>query len=167
MNNFDRAFECIILAEGGYVNNPLDKGGKTKFGITQSLARAYQYLGDIDDLPIDFAQKIYRAEFWDRMNMDSIGDFDIAYKLFDIAVNCGYKKSVSIFQRSINLFNTEQVAIDGVMGRSTLSAFNRIKPTRYPALLKAIKGLQAMHYIIIAENNTSQKEFIAGWLNRV
>ncbi|OCO16336.1 hypothetical protein AN684_0205915 [Klebsiella pneumoniae subsp. pneumoniae] len=41
----DQIIEGILGKEGGYVNNPNDKGGPTRWGITQTTARAYGYKG--------------------------------------------------------------------------------------------------------------------------
>jgi lysozyme family protein len=47
----DQIIEGILGKEGGYVNNPNDKGGPTRWGITQTTARAYGYSGDMKALP--------------------------------------------------------------------------------------------------------------------
>ena len=60
MSNFDRAFRFLIGEEGGYVNDPADPGGETKFGISK---RAYPQL-DIKSLTLDQAKAIYRRDYW-------------------------------------------------------------------------------------------------------
>lgn len=40
LSDFNKAFERVIQHEGGYVNDPRDAGGETKFGITIHTARA-------------------------------------------------------------------------------------------------------------------------------
>jgi len=58
--SFDRAFEIVIGAEGGYSNDPKDRGGETKYGISK---RAYPYL-DIPSLTLDNAmQKIVELRY--------------------------------------------------------------------------------------------------------
>ena len=51
--NIEQYLEELIKREGGYVNNPADRGGATKYGITQSVARENGYRGNMKDLPLD------------------------------------------------------------------------------------------------------------------
>ena len=39
----DQLIDAVIDREGGYVDHPADKGGPTRFGITQAVARAHGY----------------------------------------------------------------------------------------------------------------------------
>ena len=57
--SFDTEFQRVVLIEGGYSDNPLDSGGKTKYGITEAVARAYGYTGEMRDLPLSVARAIY------------------------------------------------------------------------------------------------------------
>ncbi len=58
--NIEQYLEELIKREGGYVNNPADRGGATKYGITEAVARANGYKGNMKDLPLDVAKSIYR-----------------------------------------------------------------------------------------------------------
>ncbi len=46
----DEIFNAILGKEGGYVNHPDDKGGPTNWGITQAVARAHGFTGDMRNL---------------------------------------------------------------------------------------------------------------------
>ena len=59
---FLKAFEKVLRHEGGYVNDPLDLGGETKYGISK---RSYPHL-DIKNLTLDQAKQIYFRDFWQR-----------------------------------------------------------------------------------------------------
>ena len=50
----------VIAREGGYGHHPADRGGPTNFGITQAVARANGYAGDMRKLPRTLAETIYR-----------------------------------------------------------------------------------------------------------
>ncbi|EJY0890163.1 hypothetical protein OE991_005197, partial [Escherichia coli] len=50
MKSKDKIFDEVLGKEGGYVNHPDDKGGPTKWGITEKVARAHGYRGDMRDL---------------------------------------------------------------------------------------------------------------------
>lgn len=109
--NFDQAFDRLIGNEGGYVNNPADPGGETKFGIAK---RSYP-LVDIANLTRDQAREIYRRDFWDRGHMDEY-DPAIAFQVFDAAVNHGIETAVRMLQRAAG------VADDGHVGPVTVAA---------------------------------------------
>jgi lysozyme family protein len=81
---FDDAFALVIGVEGGYVNNPEDPGGETKFGISK---RRYPTI-DIKNLTIDQAKVIYRRDYWDAHDLDP-RPWREALLVFDCAVNGG------------------------------------------------------------------------------
>ncbi len=107
--NFDAAFAKLIGHEGGYVHNPKDPGGETKFGISK---RSYPTV-DIADLTLDDAKAIYKRDFWDRAQCDRLPP-DLAFQVFDGAVNSGIGNSIRWLQEAAG------VAVDGVVGPLTL-----------------------------------------------
>lgn len=66
--NIEQYLEELIKREGGYVNNPADRGGATKYGITQAVARENGWNGNMKDLPLEFAKSIYKNNTgWNRV----------------------------------------------------------------------------------------------------
>jgi lysozyme family protein len=114
MTWFDQCFDKLISHEGGYVNDPRDPGGETKFGISK---RAYPQV-DIKNLTLDAAKAIYKRDYWDRAQCDKLPP-QVAYLLFDAAVNSGIGQAIRFLQRAVNL------ADDGVIGPMTLAAVGR------------------------------------------
>ena len=57
MERFERILDYLLRVEGGYSDDEHDKGGKTKYGITEEEARDFGYKGDMQDLTKDFAKK--------------------------------------------------------------------------------------------------------------
>jgi lysozyme family protein len=112
--NFDQCFDALISSEGGYVNNPSDPGGETKFGISK---RAYPQL-DIKNLTVTDAKAIYKRDYWDRAQCDKL-PAGLCFDIFDTAVNSGIGQAIRFLQRSVGC------ADDGVMGNVTLSAILR------------------------------------------
>lgn len=84
MSDFDKAFEIVIGHEGGYVDNPRDPGGRTKYGISQ---RSYPKL-DIKNLTLDQAKQIYFDNYWKASGADKY-PWPMSYFIFDVAVNSG------------------------------------------------------------------------------
>lgn len=90
--SFDRAFEIVIGHEGGYVNDPQDPGGETKFGISK---RAYPTL-DIKSLTIEQAKGLYYEDYWLKAGCDHFVDDVMAMLMFDCAVNQGVERAKKI-----------------------------------------------------------------------
>lgn len=167
MNTFDKAFNEVIGFEGGYVNNPNDKGGETKYGISK---RSYPNI-DIKNLTLDEAKEIYYKDFWNTsfIELSLIDDENIAIELFDTGVNMGVKISSKLLQESLNLMNRNQsdwadLKIDGYCGLKTLKAY---KKARKSILLKVLNGMQFNIYKEIVEKNPKQELFFNGWMKRV
>lgn len=78
------AIDRVIGREGGYVNDPADRGGETKFGISK---RSYPNL-DIKNLTQMDAAAIYKRDYWDAINADQLPE-NIREMAFDAAVNHG------------------------------------------------------------------------------
>lgn len=119
---FEQAFAKTIGHEGGYVNNPADPGGETKFGISK---RAYPAL-DIASLTVADAHTIYLRDYWGPVGCDAVPD-GIKADLFDTAVNSGVRQAVKLLQRAVG------EAEDGVLGPRTLRAINAMSAPRLVA----------------------------------
>lgn len=85
MNSIDKALEFTLKWEGGYVNDPDDAGGETKFGIAK---RFFPHL-DIKNLTLEEAKSIYESQYWTRVGCPWMKDAKLAIVAFDTAVNCG------------------------------------------------------------------------------
>ena len=113
--NFDIAFDKLLGNEGGYSNNINDPGGPTNWGVTQVVARANGYAGDMRDFTQDQAKVIYKQLYWDAVQADALPDA-VRFDVFDGAVNSDIEQSVRWLQRALN------VEADGVIGPATLAA---------------------------------------------
>ena len=156
------AFREVLGYEGGYVNDPADAGGETKYGISK---RSYPSR-DIKNLTLQDAQAIYYVDFWRALRLDELTDYQIALELFDTGVNCGVGTAARIAQRALN-FLGGSVEVDGNMGTRTISALNVWIDHDAEALHKALNGYQFMHYEAIVTGKASQLKFARGWLKRI
>jgi lysozyme family protein len=137
--NFDQAFDELLGHEGGFSDHAADPGGKTRYGITEAVARDVGYRGDMRELPLDLARRIYAERFWKPMRCDDLPDA-IRYVVFDAGVNSGPKQAIIWLQRAVG------VTDDGVIGQQTLAAVAQRHPAevrmRYLAQrLKMMAGL--------------------------
>lgn len=166
----DQIVDLTIKAEGGYVNDPADRGGATKYGITQSVARANGYSGDMRDLPLQTAKDIYKREYAIK---PGFADFpsEVAAELFDTGVNMGTSTATKFLQRAVNVLAGSAIAMDGKMGPATRGAVNNYLTSRGNAienLVKMMECFQGERYAEIVEKNPTQRKFINGWIaNRV
>lgn len=177
MTNFNEAYQLTSVLEGGYVNDPFDRGGETYKGISRkyhSSWKGWQIIDtnkpisrgqildnqELDILVLDF----YKKNFWNKLRCDSINQQDIANELYDTAVNMGTKSAIKILQKAINLLSTKDVHVDGFIGPITIHYANKVNQK---CLLKTLNGLQFTKYVEICEANPSQKRVFKGWLKRI
>jgi lysozyme family protein len=177
--SIDKLLNDLIAREGGYVNHPADRGGPTKYGITEQVARAYGYQAAMQDLPRERAVDIYRSRYWERPGFEAVAKRmpKLAEELFDTGVNMGPKVAATFLQRAVNVLNRQasdypDIGADGDIGQMTLHSLDTFKAKRGAAaeavLLRAVDALQGARYIEIAERNPSQEAFAYGWIaNRV
>lgn len=165
-----------IGVEGGYVNNPDDSGGPTKWGITEELARSYGYQGEMIDLPLEVAVFILTREKWGRINGDKLLKLDVGIveETFDSAVNLGVYRASTILQRCLTALNRkgelyDDIEVDGVIGSATIGALRGYLWARdSEILIRAMNCLQGSFYIDLVERREKDEEFLYGWLiNRV
>lgn len=178
--DIEQLLDNLLKVEGGYTNNPADKGGPTNFGITEQEARAHGYTGDMRLLPLAVAKEIYRQRYWIDPGFDQIATYmpRLAAELFDTGVNMGPKKASEFLQHGLNVLNRTQgdypdINVDGDIGRMTIYSLQRLIAKRgvVPAetvLLRICDGLQLARYVAIADANPGQEVFEWGWImNRI
>ena len=176
---FDAAVAELVGIEGDYADDPADSGGKTRFGITEAVARRHGYTGHMRALPAALAKGIYRADYWDAQNLNTVALFSsrIARELFDTGVNMGISQAGEFLQMSLNAFNRQatdypDMEVDGEIGPVTLDALTSYLKRRgndgETVLLRALNALQGAGYIELAERREKDERFIFGWfLHRV
>ena len=159
--HFNQIFNDIVIRWEGdkVVNDPVDKGGLTKYGISQ---RAHPQL-DIAHLSEEQAQEIYKEEYWDKMRLDEVMDFGICKQLFQQAINQGPGVAAISLQKILNMLRFV-VDVDGVVGPKTLTAVNSYHTPS--EIIWALKGSQYARYVAIVERSESQIKFFRGWLRR-
>ena len=169
--------EKIIASEGGgkYTNDPLDRGGPTKYGITETTARAFGYTGDMKNLQHANAVEIYKERFWFGPKFDKVDTVsnELAFVLFDWGVTSNPATSAKALQRCLNVLNREQmdypdISSDGVIGAITIYALKEYAKKRsIDVLVNMISSLRSVFYIEIAERSVSQEKYMNGWQGRI
>ena len=159
----DELIDELIEREGGYVNHPADKGGPTRFGITEAVARAHGYAGTMASLPREEAAAIYRRLYWLRPRFDQLAERcpRIAAELFDTGANMGPAVAATFLQRALTALNRggrdyPDLVPDGRVGPATLAALDAFLEARGKAggetvLLRALEALKGERYLRLAE----------------
>ena len=176
----DQLIDALIDREGGYANHPADKGGPTKFGITEAVARAQGYRGAMRNLPRAEAAAIYRRLYWQRPRFDQVATRApaVAAELFDTGANMGPAVAGTFLQRALTALNRNgsdyaDLVPDGRIGPATLAALDcflhlRGQSAGQTVLLRALEALQGERYIRLAERRPANEAFLYGWLaNRI
>lgn len=171
--------ENIIKVEGEYSDNKADRGGQTRWGVTEAVARRNGYIGDMRSFPVEFARKIYLKQYYEGPHFDEVARLSpaIAEELTDTGVNMGVTTGVIFLQRWLNAMNLEKrfyadVKPDGYIGEQTLACLDAFLKKRgkegEKVLLRALNGSQAHRYLEITENREANENYVYGWvLNRV
>jgi lysozyme family protein len=146
--DFNSAVKHILRHEGGYVNNPDDPGGETKFGISK---RSYPNL-DIKNLTEEHAAAIYKVDYWDRVYAEKLPN-EFRLPMFDMAVNQGVATAINTLQRAAG------VKVDGIMGSKTIGA---VWANEVEIWIK-LMALRAGRYA----DNARYPIFGKGWMQRL
>lgn len=145
--------------EGKVTNSKTDRGGLTKWGISQ---RAYPKL-DIRNLTRNDAIEIYHKDYWCPLRCNDFLSQALAEELFEFGVNAGVGTAAKALQTAIN-GRGRPVSVDGCIGSATLAAAVRIGQ---PELLAAFRTEAARHYRAIVQEHPGQSANLAGWMNRL
>ena len=167
--SWDRAIAFTLRWEGGYVNNPADKGGPTNRGITQGTLAAAYASGivkhcNIKALSKAEAMSIYHTKYWDPYDWGRYGE-PVDMIMFDMAVNHGMGGAARIAQRACVSLGAS-IAIDGKWGPQTRGVLYEVAWKNGLALSKMLITKRLAFYDRIVAARPSQKSFLKGWRNR-
>lgn len=177
--DIDGLINQVIALEGEYSDHPADRGGPTRWGVTEAVARTHGYAGDMRHFPREEAVAIYKHKYWLRPSFDQIAQHapQIAAELFDTGINMGTGTASGFLQRALNALNRngrdyDDISLDRKIGGKTLAALAAFLRRRgakgETVLLKAIEALQGARYIELVETRPANEAFLYGWLtNRI
>lgn len=168
MANIENLAPFILSFEGGFVNDPSDRGGATNQGVTLTTWRSVGYDKDgdddidVDDLrlitPYDVIDKVLRPHYWDKCKADQIEDQSVANMLVDWAYNSGVGTAAKAIQRIVGC------TADGIIGKVTLAAINKREPR---SLFDDLKTARRLFIDRIIEARPEQEKYRHGWMRRI
>lgn len=188
---FEHAFADLLGIEGGFVDDPVDRGGATKYGISLRFLKAEGQIdedldgyadfdldmdGDIDGadirkLTVGDAKSLYKRSFWEALDCESFPE-PIGEMLFDQGVNGGNHAAKKLLQQAINAvlragrYRTMPLEEDGRIGGITRAVFSSMWKRHPDELVIEYREAVKDRYIAIVRRNPDQAKFLKGWLNR-
>ncbi len=165
MANYKILVPFILESEGGYVNNPHDRGGETNKGVTMQTWRAYcakkgkpAGTATLKAMRQSEWEEIFTSLYWNKLKADRIADQSIANLLADFAWGSGVTRAAKTLQTHLG------VTADGIVGDITLKALNSRSPL---PLFGALKQARLRFVESIVRNDPTQKIFLKGWTKRI
>jgi lysozyme family protein len=159
---YEKALRFVLRWEGGFVDDPADRGGRTNRGVTQRTydswrSRQGQPPRDVKDIEESEVSKIYEGDYWIPPRCDVLAT-PIDLVGFDTAVNMGVRRSVRILQTVLGC------GVDGSFGKNTRDAADACDPGS--TVVQYCKVREGIYRGIVAKDPT-QGKFLKGWMNRL
>ncbi|WP_051261425.1 glycoside hydrolase family 108 protein [Desulfovibrio inopinatus] len=164
-DGFDTVLSFILSVEGGYVNDPRDPGGETKYGISK---RSFPDV-DIKNLTIDQAAEIYRQSFWNPLHLSQFPP-ELGAVIFDTAVNMGKRRATVLLQKTLNETTMgPTLVVDGVLGPKTQAVVNAFcqQGATYTQNLCLEYLIRRLNRYAKLATSKKFRPFLLGWLKRV
>lgn len=177
MADFESAVNFVLKNEGLLNENPKDKGGLTKYGISLRFLKTLSAddlkkcgieievsEDTIRNLTINQAKQLYYFQFWLHAPFSQILYQEHANYLFDMAVNLGIAPAIKCIQRACwaVMKKWELLHDDGILGSNTLAAIEKCGFL----LLPALRAERGNYYRNIVNRDPEQMEFLKGWYDR-
>ena len=187
VSNFDKYQKKVFDHEGGFVDDPVDRGGATNKGIIFNTFKLYAEtdlgieptLENLKSLTNEQAAVIYKKRFWNTIRADEIKNASLAYALYDFNVNAG-SNATEVLQSVLKSMGNS-LTIDGKIGPKTIELinsqdskklFDKYKQARidyYQKLVDASVDKYKKKYPKATEKDllkNTQKKFEKGWKKR-
>ena len=162
----ERILDDVLEREGGYVRDPADRGGATKYGITQRTLAAWRgspaTADDVRQLAADEAREIYLRRYVVDPGFDTLPD-PLRSQVVDDGVLSGPRTAVRGLQRALRHLGAE-IAIDGHLGPNTRALLGQYGPRAVHARLLQVRAERIGR---IVQRDPTQARFLRGWLRRV
>lgn len=172
MSSFLTALNLTLKHEGGYSNNPKDKGGETYQGISRNFHPDWIGWSWLDRLPAkrwsqiweelnSFVAAFYHEHYWTRYKLDLIDSQEVANIVFDWFVNSGNEADDL---QAILVSMGQEIRVDNVIGENTIKAVNSVDPAM---LVANIIDTRVKYFNQGVASGWLDKSFLRGLTSRV
>ena len=161
--------------EGGWADDPADRGGKTNRGVTEATwvnywrSRNQRPPCSIQDASERQTKQVLHDEYWIKSKCDKVGEVSSAYlaaHLFDACVHHGQQRGQMLLQQALNYLGASLV-VDGIVGPITLEQVKVYSRTHHDALIASMMFQRAQYFDSIFKSNPSQAQYKRGWFRRL
>ncbi len=158
----ERILEAVLRREGGFVDHPADRGGPTKYGVTQDTLSAWRGApatpADVAGISAAEARRIYQKLYIEGPGFDRIVDDRLRMLVVDCAVNHGPARAARWLQEAAG------ADVDGIFGPLTAGAVNGAETG---AVYRRLLAARCRFYGRLIAGDRSQAAFAAGWTARL
>lgn len=179
MQNVDDIAREIVRREGGYVNDPDDPGGATKYGVTIHTMRrlGLDLTGDgsvdahdVKALSEAEAVEIFKNHYFVKPRIGELPE-KLQASVFDMYVNAG-RNAVKILQRVLGKFG-HPVTVDGGLGPVTIGAAQAVALLAPGHFADAYGIARRNYYYALADKRPASRKYArtrkggkGGWIRR-
>lgn len=179
MQSVEEIAREIVAREGGYVNDPDDPGGATKYGVTLATLRGLgidldgdgrSTVADVRALSAAQAQAIFVEHYFNRPRIAELPR-EVQASVFDMYVNAG-RNAVRILQRLLNEMGFA-CAPDGMIGPQTIAAAAAARAAAPEHIGDAYGIARRNYYYALADRRPSSRKYArrrdggkGGWITR-
>ena len=179
MRSVEAIADEIIDREGGFVNDPADPGGATKFGVTIHTMRRLGLdldgdgrvtVSDVRRITKRTARKIFIDHYFHRPRIGAL-PVPLQASVFDMYVNAG-GNAVKILQRLLNRMG-QDLTVDGAIGPRTIAAAEAAAALAPDYLADAYGIARRNYYYALADRRPASRKFArrrdggkGGWIRR-
>jgi len=159
----------VLKKEGGYCDNPHDKGGPTCMGIT--LATLDDFTGkkngkaDIKALSKPAAKSIYLKNYYLKPGINYLPSA-LQPLMFDMAVNQGPGSAIKLLQLELKNLKYIYRAADGINGPITITAAQKAITDLGDKFINTLVNRRIEFYHDLVEAKPNQSVFLKGWIAR-
>ena len=163
--DFDKCLKHVFDNEGGLANVAGDRGGLTKYGVTQRTLSSWLGRPATDDEVINMKMKtagdIYHENYWKKSRAAQI-PAALRMTYFDMCVNHGQGNAVRILQRAINRSargGVPIVDVDGLIGKNTIKHASSVD-------VDLLRSQRMLFFANLVLKKPVQMKFFLGWYRR-
>jgi len=164
---FEEIIEVVLAHEGGFVDDPDDRGGATNWGVTQAVWEDFledEFTSeDVKGFTREQAIELYKEEFWIPSQSEKLPE-EIREVYFDMCVNHGQRNAVKILQSAVNA-KGGNIEVDGGIGPNTIKASSVLKLWE----LQVERSGFYWNLVFVGSfygKRNNQAKFIRGWIRR-
>lgn len=161
--------DIAMKHHGGFINHKPEKGGPTKFGVSQKTYS--QYLGrgaslqEVKDMTEDAAREIYERAYLTGPRI-SLLQKPLRIVMLDMAIQHGPMTANKMLQRVLNQAGFGPITLDGVLGPRTRDAVSKAQREMGKVLQNALveERLKYLHKKVV--ENPDDRIYLDGWIAR-